>query len=483
MSTADAETSTRRPDTGPPARIRTFVLLWCSQWLVVFAAALTVLVFRLDIFAEFDSLAALIFAFLILFAPFAFLSPLAGALVDRYGHRRVLLASSIGYLINLGALVVVLLLDVPLLWPLIAVLAIDAILKAPQLAALESAVPLLVPRQHLIRANAPRMLLTVTGVVLGPLVVALALTVVAPVGVILLECAAVVVAILVVLTLDIPVVPKDADAAARRSIGAEVLSTWSHLRSRPGLLPVLGFLAGVSCVIAILEGAGPENVFSFAGEGGTVIVFASGWVGMLITSIIMIVTGRPRRLARGLLSAGLVFAVALLVAAARPNVAVMAVAAFIALGSTAVFIACVQTVLHSKVASQHLGRAMGFKNLMVAGPHMIGSTIVVTVGAGLVTVVGRDEVRSPGVSALVGDAPGRSWALVMMGGAVFVAVVVALVSRSVHLRRVDDLPDVTPGAQLDPASAGPSASVDLPAAAGPPASADQPASAPTPARR
>jgi hypothetical protein len=42
-------------------------------------------VFRLDIFAEFDSLAALTFAFLILFAPLALLSPLAGALVDRWG--------------------------------------------------------------------------------------------------------------------------------------------------------------------------------------------------------------------------------------------------------------------------------------------------------------------------------------------------------------------------------------------------------------
>jgi hypothetical protein len=437
---------------------------------VVFAAALTVLVFGLDIFAEFDSLAALAFAFLILFAPFALLSPLAGALVDRWGHRRVLLVSNVGYLVNLAALVVVLLAGVPLLWPLIAILAVDAILKAPQLAALESAVPLLVPRRHLIRANAPRMLLTVTGVVLGPLVVALALMVVAPVGVILLECAAVVVAILVLRTLDIPAVPTVDGDATRQSLRAEVLAAWAHLRSRPGVLPVLWFLAGVSCVIAILEGAGPENVYAFAGESGTMIVFASGWVGMLVTSIVMIVTGRPRRLARGLLTAGLVFAVALLVAASRPNVAVMAVAAFIALGSTAVFVACVQTVLHTRVAPQQLGRAMGFKNLMVAGPHMIGSTIVVTVGAALVPVVGRDEVRSPAVSVLVGNAPGRSWAVLMMVGGMLVALFVLLASRSLHLRRVqDDIPDVTPDDRPTPAVPAAPAALGLPVAAPAPA--------------
>lgn len=127
MSSADAESSTGRSDTVPASGVRTFVFLWCSQWLVVFAAALTVLVFRLDIFldifAEFDSLAALTFAFLILFAPFALLSPFAGALVDRWGHRRVLLASNVGYLVNLAALVVVLLTGVDLLWPLIAITA------------------------------------------------------------------------------------------------------------------------------------------------------------------------------------------------------------------------------------------------------------------------------------------------------------------------------------------------------------------------
>ncbi len=465
MLAPDAEPFQGRPET-PATGVRTFVLLWCSQWLVVFAAALTVLVFRLDIFGEFDSLATLAFAFLILFAPFALLSPFAGALVDRWGHRRVLLASNVGYLMNLAALVVVLLMGVDLLWPLIAILAIDAILKAPQLAALESAIPLLVPRRHLIRANAPRMLLTVTGVVLGPLIVALALTLVEPVGVILLECAAVAVAILVLRTLDIPAVPTMHGDTARQTLRADVRSTWAYLRSLPGLVPVLLLLAGVSCVISILEGAGAANVYAFAGETGTMIVFASGWVGMLVTSIAMVVTGRPRRLARGLLTAGLVFALALLVAASRPNVAVMAAAAFLALGSTAVFIACVQTVLHTRVAPQQLGRTMGFKNLMVAGPHMTGTIIVVTVGTALVSIIGQDEVRSPAVSVLVGDAPGRSWALLMMAGGVLAALCVLVASRSVHLRRLqDDLPDVTPD--------------DRPV----PASADPPVAAPTPAQR
>ena len=174
------------------------------------------------------------------------------------------------------------------------------------------------------------------------------------------------------------------------------------------------------------------------------IVFASGWVGMLLASIAMIVTGRPRRVPRGMRTAALVFATALLIASARPSIPVMSVAAAIALGSAAVFVACVQTILHTRVRREHLGRAMGYKNLLVAGPHMLGTMIVMTIGVALVSVVGRDEVRAAAVAVLVGDAPERSWSLLMMVGAVLVALVTLVTTRTTRPGPAeDDIREVT----------------------------------------
>jgi MFS family permease len=473
MTTVNIEPSPGRSDAVPASGIRTFVFLWLAQWLTVFAAALTVLVLGLNIYEEFDSVWVFVLAYTVLFVPLPILSPIEGALVDRWGQRRALLVSNVGILAITTALLVLMLTDTAGLWAIIAILAINAVLRGLQLAALESAVPLLVPKRHLMRANGPRMLLTTTGIILGPLVIALLLLVVEPVVIIAMECAAMTLTILVVRTLDIPVTPRPDGDAAPGSLRTEVRSAWDRLRSRHGLMPMLWFLAGISAVIALLERVGGENVYAFAGEGGTIVVFLVGYVGLLITSIAMTIWGLPRRLARGMLGAGLAMAGALVLGALRPNVVTVAVAAFIFLGGSGIVVGAVQTVLHTKVEPHRLGFAIGVKNAMIPGGHIVGNVIALASGATLVPLIGQNRVRWPAVSAFVGDGPGRGWALLMMAGGVVAALIVFLAYRSLRLRRVqDDLPDVTP--EDRPAEAAPAA----PVASGP-----VEVVAPAPARR
>jgi MFS family permease len=449
----------------PASGIRTFVILWLSQWLTVFAAALTVLVLGLNIYEVFDSVWVFGLAYTILFVPLVILSPLEGALVDRWGHRRALLVSNVGILAITLVLLVLMLTGTAGVWPIIAILAVNAILKGLQLAALESAVPLLVPKRHLMRANGPRMLLTTTGIILGPLVVGLLLLVVDPVIVIAMMCVAMTLTILVLRTLDIPVAQRPANDAAPASLRTEARSAWARLKSRPGLMPMLWFLAGNSAVIGLIERVGAENVYAFAAEGGTIVVFLVGYVGLLITSIAMTIWGLPRRLVRGILGAGLAMAGALLLGALRPSVATTAVASFIFLGGSAIVVGAVQTMLHTKVEPHRMGHAMGVKNAFVPGGHIVGNLTALVSGATLVPFIGRDRVRFPAVTAFVGDGPGRGWALVMMAGGVFGALIVFLGYRSLRLRRVqDDLPDVTP--EDRPAVAAPAAPA-VPAASGP----------------
>ena len=51
----------------------------------------------------------------------------------------------------------------------VSAVGISTILRTLQLAAIESVVPLLVPKRHYGRANGPRMLMTGTFVLAGPL--------------------------------------------------------------------------------------------------------------------------------------------------------------------------------------------------------------------------------------------------------------------------------------------------------------------------
>jgi MFS transporter, DHA3 family, macrolide efflux protein len=99
-----------------------------------------------------------------------------------------------------------------------------------------------------------------------------------------------------------------------------------------------------------------------------------------------------------LLGVGIALAATLARGASQPNVMVAAAAAFIAPGSAAIIAACVQTLLHTKVEPHLLRRAIGAKNAVVGGPHLVGNVAAMAVGAALVPIIGQDEVRSPAVS-------------------------------------------------------------------------------------
>ncbi|MEH1030545.1 MFS transporter [Micromonospora profundi] len=460
MTTVKTGPPQDQSDALPASGTRTYVRLWVSQWLACAAVSFTVFALELNIFVDFNPIWLIAIAYAILFVPFPILSPFAGAFVDRYGHRRALLISNIGTLLNLLVLVVVMVTGVGGALYAVSAAGISTILRTLQLAAIESVVPLLVPKRHYGRANGPRMLMTATFVLAGPLFAYLLLSVAKPVTIVLAECLLVVIAICVVITSNIPVVKRPDGDAPRQSLGRDVVDAWQHLRVRRGLLTMVGFLALVSGTLGALEPASSGAVLGFSPDSGAIVVSTSCWLGMVVATILMVFWGVPRKLVMsGLLGAGLVFALALCAAAFRPDLILMSAGGFVAMGSLAVIIASFQTVMHLKIPPHLLGRVFGLKNTSVTLSHIVGDVGAIALGVAFLssdfTYSGRppgegwDDVSSPILAAFIGDGPGRGWALVIMLIGVGVAAVVALLAtRSRGLRGLEeDLPDVIPDDQ------------------------------------
>jgi hypothetical protein len=430
-----------RTETGPSG-IAAFVLVWTTQWGALGAMATGAWVLGIGVFESLDTLALFAVAFLILNLPFAVASPLAGALADRWGQRRTLLVSNVGMLLNLTTLIVLLLADAVGRWQVVSLFGVAGILKGFQLAGLESTVPLLVPKRHLVRANGTRMLLTTTTAVLGPVIAPALLSVFDPVVAIALAGAPVVGAIAVLAVVRIPAAPAPA-GLVRRGLLAEIGEALSWLRSRTGLLTALGTVTAISGLIAAVEQATDPLVLGFASLDELALVLAVGTLGMLLTSAAITIWGRPLRLVRGMLAGGAVFAVGLALSGLRPSVVLVCVAAFVALGATPVVMGSVQTILHTKVEPHLLGRAIGVKNSLTAWAHMSGNVIVIVLA--LTVLDDRDDLGSSITAAVVGTGPDRGYGVLMLAMAVAAAVVVLLGFRSPALRGVQDgLPDVTP---------------------------------------
>jgi MFS family permease len=469
MTTVKTNPSQDRSEAVPASGTRTYVVLWLSQWFACAAVSFTVFVLGLNIYVDFEPLWLIIIAYAILFVPFPILSPIAGALVDRWGHRRTLLISNIGTLANLLILVVVMLTGTGGALYATTAVGISTVFRTLQLSAIESVVPLLVPKRHFGRANGPRMLMTATFVLAGPLFAWLLLSVIAPVVLVMVHCLLVMIAIAVVFRTPIPVVQRPDGDPPRQSLLQDVIDSVKYLRSRRGLLTMVGFMAIVAGTLGCLEIAASGTVLGFAPNLGGVVVSTVCWFGMVAASIAMVIWGGPRRLVPGMLIAALGFAGGLAVAAFRPNLYLTSAGGFIAMGSLAVIIATFQTMMHLKVEPHLLGRVIGLKNTAVTLSHIVGDVATIVVGVAWLSsnfrVNGRppgegwEEVSSPVLRAFIGDGPGRGWAFVILLVGLGMAALVAFYRfRSPRMLGLqDDLPDVTPEDRL--AQAAPGASV------------------------
>lgn len=423
----------------PASGIRTYVVLWCTQWIAMIAGAVSTLVLAIYIYDEYESLVVLGLGFASAYVPFVLASPIAGVLTDRWGQRRALLVSNVGTLATVLVMTALLAADRLLLWHAIVLMVIVVVLKSLQLTGIESVLPLLIPKRHYYRANGSRMLLTGTAAIMAPVVAGLLVFTFTIVQVSLLVAAAIVPAILFVSLARIPLLAGGTTATVRAELGQAVRG----IRLAHGLVALLVFLFVISIVIGFIELAVQQLVYGFAGDLELVIVLVVAWSGVVTTSIAMTISGRPRQMVRGMLVAGAVFAVALVFSGLRPHLILVSLAAFVALGSTPVIMAVVQTVLHLKVEQRVLGRVIGVKNTITGTAHIIGNVSAGVLGAVLVPLVGRTEVGSPAVATVVGQAGNRGYAVLLIAMGVGVAISVIIASRHRRLARWQQLPDAT----------------------------------------
>jgi hypothetical protein len=223
------------------------------------------------------------------------------------------------------------------------------------------------------------------------------------------------------------------------------VQAWRYVIGRPGLIALLVLFAVVNFGIGAAELLCTQLTLSFASQAALNVVLLAGALGLVAGTALM-TAGRPRRRGTGMFGFTLVFAAAMAAAALRPSVPLLALAAFLFLGSTPVIIGTIQTLWQVKVEPPMLGRVAALANMFTDVPYSIGN-IVSGLAAGLVLIplIGADHVRSSLAAAVIGAGPGRGYAagLLITGLAIIAYALIAC--RYPPLRHIErNLPDVTP---------------------------------------
>jgi MFS family permease len=431
--------------------MNTFLTIWLGQVVSLVGSGLTGFALGVWVFEQTGSATQFALIGLSAVLPRVILSPLAGAVVDRWDRRRVMILSDVGA--GLSTLVIVLLLWTNQLesqghsfgiWPIYALTFVNAAFGTLQWPAFAATTSLLVAKESLGRANGMVQLGQAASEILAPALAGVLMGIIELEGVILIDVGTFVFAVITLLLVRFPKPETPAHREpGRAALWHDLTLGWRYISPRPGLKGLLLFFAVVNFLWGMVGALITPMILSWTSSDELGLIIAIAGAGMLAGSLLMSVWGGPRRRIDGVLNFELLSGICFMLMGVRPSFWLVAAGAFGAHVTIAVVFGCNQAIWQSKVAPEVQGRVFATQQMVAraAAPlaYLLAGPLADQVFTPLLTVNG---LLASGIGQILGTGSGRGIGLIFLLMGV-IKVAVALIGRSSpHIRKIEeDLPD------------------------------------------
>jgi MFS family permease len=364
--------------------LATFLVIWSGQLVSQAGTAMTrfaLLIWAYELTGRATTVALLGFCS---FVPFIAASPFAGVWVDRLDRRRVMLWADLGAGISTAGLLVLHSTGLLAVWHLFAAEALAGLCEAFQIPAFTAASSLLVAERHFARASGLRATATMGAEAVAPFVAGVALVHLGLRGVLLIDLATFLVALITLLAVAVPRPASTAAASPPRAgFRGELAAGGGFIWRSPGLLGLLLIFAGMNLFAAITYYAIlPPMVLARTGKNTLALasVQSANGVAGVAGGAIMSVWGGPRRKIHGVLAGAAVsFVVGDLLFAMGRTPSAWVVAALLGSAFVPVITSCNQAIWQAKIPAALQGRVFGIcsavrVSMMPAG-YLIGGLV------------------------------------------------------------------------------------------------------------
>lgn len=424
--------------------MRTFFIVWIGQLISVVGSNLTGFGLAVWMYLETDSVTLLALIMLASTLPGIVLSPIAGALVDRWDRRMVMLISDTCAGIATFAAALLFFTNELELWHIYVMATIGSVANSFQEPAYTASVPLLVPKKHLGRANGLVQMGQAIGTLVAPALAGVLVATTGLWGVLLADGATFVVA---VTTLALVRIPRPVAASSRaRHVWAEVVEGWQWLRARGGLFGFMLIAAGVNFLLGFMSVLYIPLYLSFTNEVVLGTAMSVLGVGMLVGSVAMGIWGGPKRRIRAMV--GGISLGGLLVAAMGMDDSVFLVtgAGFLLMATVAIVNGTSQVLWQVKVPPGLQGRTFSVRRVLaqMAIPiaYLSAGPLADRVFEPMLAAGGR---LAGSVGAVIGTGPGRGIGFMFVLTGLGTIILAAIAFARPSIRNVEDeLPDMIP---------------------------------------
>ena len=421
--------------------MRIFLLVWFGQVISLLGSGLTN--FALGVWVYQGTGSVTQFALISLFTtlPLILISPLAGALVDRWNRRWVMIISDSGA--GLSTLIVALLLFTGHLeiWHIYLANAISSSFSAFQRPAYTAATTLLVPKQQLGRASGMIQLGEAVSRLISPMLAGILLVSIQLQGIILIDFATFLFAFATLLVVKFPETTKTnlGGQAGLRKLMGEITYGWHYLTERPGLLGLLILFTVDNFLLGIISVLVTPLVLSVADVTVLGTVMSIGGIGMVAGSIVMTTWGGPKRKINAVCGFIILSGLCILAAGLRPSIYIYAISAFIFFFSVAIINSSAQVIFQKKVAPHVQGRVFALQGTIVAATFPLGYVMAGPLADYIFEpLMQTDGILASSIGRIIGVGEGRGISLMFILLGLGLVILTTVAYQYPRLRRVED---------------------------------------------
>ncbi|MGW5670749.1 MFS transporter, partial [Micromonospora sp. NPDC003776] len=438
-----------RPATSAPDRpgarrampsLTVFYLVAIGQLVSLIGSGLTGFGMSLWVYQRTGSVSLFATATVLALLPAVVLSPIAGALADRWDRRLIMILADCLAATGTVTLALLLWLGQLQLWHVFTAISVTAVATAFQQPAYLAAVTQLVPKRYYGRANGIVSLGTATSTVLAPLVGGALVIAVGLRGIVLIDLLTFTFAVVVALSVRFP----DTLFVKREEpFRQEVLGGWRFIVRRHGLVALVVLTASLNYFFALVEVLVTPLTLSFGDPAVLGRVLAASGVGMLVGSVLMGVWGGTARRTTGILGSVVLLGASLVTVGLHPSPLFPALGLFGMGLATALVNTHWLAIVQAKVGLELQGRVLSMGQmlswLMVPAGFLSAGPLAEHVFAPLVSSSGL-------LASVLGNGPGRGMALAaIVAGLCALALAAAGIAYRPIRDVEDELPDNDPG--------------------------------------
>lgn len=424
------------------AGMRDFLLIWVGQLVSGVGSRLTSFALGIWVLQTTGSTTRFALIFVAMAVPALLISPIAGALVDRWDRRRTMIACEALSALTMLALVALFASDRLALWHVYVAVGVSALANAFLQPAYLASIPLLVNQDQLSRVNGLVQTGFAVAQVGGPLLAGVLVSSISMQGVLLVDALTFLVGVVALLFARVPR-PVRASDDGDGDLWREAATGFRYVRERPGLLGLLTVFGLSNFLFGIASIAITPLVLSFADVALLGVQMAIGGAGLLLGGLLMSTWGGPRRLIDGVLGFSLLAGFFLAIHGLAPSFTLVVVAGFAFFLTLPVINASNAALWQSKVPAHLQGRCFAIQRVLSEAAMPLGYCL-----AGPLAEYVFEPLLAPGgllagsVGAVIGTGPGRGLGLMFLVLGVLMMLCVAGAYAVRSIRRIqDELPD------------------------------------------